>query len=200
MALTMIRDTEAGHGVQKTQVTRPDRRLNERAKTTVVADRPLFAPGRHGEPVVRPSHRRTDVRSNAAVVALLDRGPVRRPTRIEHPRAGAGVVPVPRVRLVRPVENTAAVPSWKACLAVAALLLMGILAAVSITGNLSNSAPDYVAAGSVVVSQGESLASIATAIAPTEATSTVVRDIMELNNLDSAVITPGQRLITPEYN
>lgn len=86
---------------------------------------------------------------------------------------------------------------------IVALLLLTLLALLAVTllgragAAAAGDAPSVPATRLVVVQPGDSLWTIARAVAPEEDPRDVVNRLQQLNHLDTAVVVPGQPVIVP---
>ncbi len=105
------------------------------------------------------------------------------------PVAGAQTTHLRLTRRGRAVITTlAAVP----------LVIGAFVFAINGGGAVANGSGTHTPFAYVTVHSGQSLWSIAEKIAPTADPRDVIADIVSLNQLQSAVVTPGQRIAIPE--
>jgi len=106
---------------------------------------------------------------------------------------GGSTGAVPQLRLTRRGRLVLiAFPAF----VVSVLLLIGLAALVS-PARAGNSAPVVTESVQVTVQQGQSLWSVAAQYAPDRDPRAVISEIVELNNLDSTRVLPGQQLLVP---
>ena len=77
------------------------------------------------------------------------------------------------------------------------LIVGALVLALNGGGALASAQQTHVSFASVTVQSGQSLWSIAEKVAPTADPRDVIADIVSLNQLHSAVVTPGQRIAIP---
>ena len=77
------------------------------------------------------------------------------------------------------------------------LIVGALVFAINGGGALASGPQAHVAFASVTVQSGQSLWSIAEKVAPSADPRDVIADIVSLNQLHSAVVTPGQRIAIP---
>lgn len=132
----------------------------------------------------------------AAVTASCAVTPARRPVaRVQRANVARGAQKqrVTLTRRGRLVVSTALIALVLAVVAVLAALVLGPLATPA-AATSTNAAP---ALASVVVHPGETLWSIATRVAPNADPRETITALREVNNLPSADVYPGERLIVP---
>lgn len=100
--------------------------------------------------------------------------------------------PAPRLRITRRGRAVIAVLVAVPLAVAAAAFGLGAVGAAAGTGSGSASSFQY-----VTVEPGESLWQVAESVAPTADPRDVVADILDLNNLSSGQVQPGQRLAIP---
>lgn len=103
--------------------------------------------------------------------------------------ASAGVTRL-RLRLTR--RGRAVIASLVSLPLAVALVLMAF------NGGVATANPGGTVVATVTVEVGESLWSVAAALAPDASTADVVADLIAVNELTSAELLPGQVLIVPE--
>ncbi len=81
--------------------------------------------------------------------------------------------------------------------ALASLPLIIALAMMALNGGGATASAGAAAVATVTVEAGESLWSVAAAIAPAASTADVVADLIAVNELSSAELLPGQVLVIP---
>ncbi len=82
--------------------------------------------------------------------------------------------------------------------ALVSLPLAAALVSMALNGGIATATSGVPVVATVTVEAGESLWSVAAAVAPEASTADVVADLIAVNELTSAELLPGQVLIVPE--
>lgn len=113
---------------------------------------------------------------------------------------GSAVRVVPNSYAAAPVVRTRLRLTRRGRAVIAALVSLPLviaLMAMALNGGGATATPGDAVVETVTVEAGESLWSVAAAIAPESSTADVVADLIAVNELSSAELLPGQVLIVP---
>ena len=111
---------------------------------------------------------------------------------VSRPAASRPGAPRTRLRITRRGRTVLAI------LIAVPLAVAAVVGGIGAVGAAADKTPAHVTFQYVSVAQGESLWQVAEEIAPKADPRDVVADIVQLNNLQSGVIQPGQRLAIPQ--